>query len=62
MGENVGDIGNFREERSAQQFLHAVARVALAHACHSRIHRDHQGRKAGAARAVEGAFGRFAAT
>ena len=56
MSQNVGQIRNLREPRSAQQFFHPVARIALSQSGDRRIHGNHQGRKSCAASPVESAF------
>ena len=59
MSENIGDVGNLRQQRRAQEFLHAVARIALAQSCDRRIHGDYERRETSAASPVERALGGF---
>ncbi len=50
------------EKRAAEELLHAVARIAFAHSGDGRVHSDDQRGEAGAAGAVDAAFGGGAAT
>ena len=60
--EKWREKGELGEERTAQKLLHAVARIAFAHSGDGCVHGDDKGGEAGAARAVDAAFGGGAAT
>ena len=60
--EKLRDIGKFREERAAEKFFHAVARVALAESGDRRVDGDDKGVETGLFGAVDGVLGDGATT
>jgi len=59
--EKLRDVWKFREERAAEKFFHAVARIALAQTGDGRVDGDDEGVEAGFFGAIDGVLGNFAA-